>query len=117
VQHSVTQLLVSRFVPTHLDQRDQRTDDDCSTDKNAVSYILFDLTVIDVDADCGDLSDASLSTFVPESQCNMACTGDPIHYCGAGNRLTTYTWKGTMNIWHTPEVTGWYEVREYGLTL
>ncbi|KAF8346392.1 hypothetical protein F5887DRAFT_1073579 [Amanita rubescens] len=58
---------------------------------------------------CGDLSDASLSTFVPESQCNMACTGDPIHYCGAGNRLTLYTWKGTMNIWHTPKVTGWYE--------
>ncbi|KAF8346390.1 glyoxal oxidase N-terminus-domain-containing protein [Amanita rubescens] len=55
---------------------------------------------------CGDLSDVSLSTFVPESQCNMACTGDPIHFCGAGNLLTTYTWNGTMNVWHTPAVTG-----------
>ncbi|KAF8346395.1 copper radical oxidase [Amanita rubescens] len=35
---------------------------------------------------CGDSSDVSLSTFVPDSQCN-----------------------GTMNVWHTPEVTGWHE--------
>ena len=86
-------------------------DNDCSSDNNAVSYFLFNPTVIDVDAVCGDLSDVSLSTFVPDSQCNMACTGDPNHYCGGTNRLTLYTWQGTMNVWHTPEVTGRYEVR------
>ncbi len=91
-------------------------DNDGRPDKNAVSYFLFNPAVIDVDADCGDLSDVSLSKFVSDSQCNMACTGDPNHYCGATNLLTLYTRKGTMNVWHTPAVTGWYEVRGYGLT-
>ena len=82
-----------------------------SMDKNAVSYIFLYPAVIDVDVDCGDLTDISKTMFVNDTQCNMACTGDPLHYCGAGNRLTLYTWKGTMNVWHTPENTGWYEVR------
>ncbi|KAK2464992.1 hypothetical protein APHAL10511_003068 [Amanita phalloides] len=58
---------------------------------------------------CGDEINIKGLTFAPESQCNMACPGDPSHYCGAGNRLTLYTWDGTMNVWHTPAVTGWYE--------
>ena len=88
-----------------------------SMDKNAVSYILPYPTVIDADIDCGDLTDIAQTTFVNETQCNMACTGDPIHYCGAGNRLTLYTWQGTMNVWHTPANTGWYEVRARELPL
>ena len=83
-------------------------------DKNAVSYIFLYPAIVDVDVDCGDLTDVSQATFVNDIQCNMACTGDPIHSCGAANRLTLYTWKGTMNVWLTPTITGWYEVRARG---
>jgi hypothetical protein len=80
-------------------------------DRNAVSYIVLYPAAIDVDVDCGDLTDISQAKFVNDTQCDMACTGDPIHNCGAADRLTLYTWKGTMNVWNTPENTGWYEVR------
>ena len=61
---------------------------------------------------CGDISDVNTNggTFVPDSECNMPCSGDPIHFCGAGNRLTTYYWTGTpLYVWNTPENTGYYE--------
>ncbi|KAF8452229.1 hypothetical protein L210DRAFT_3499268 [Boletus edulis BED1] len=62
---------------------------------------------------CGDISDVTSNggTYVADSECNMACSGDPIHLCGAGNRLTTYYWNGTtpLYVWNTPENTGYYE--------
>ncbi|KAF8623873.1 hypothetical protein AX17_007275 [Amanita inopinata Kibby_2008] len=63
---------------------------------------------------CGDTTDIQQSgaTFADESQCDFTCSGDPTHYCGGALRLTLYTWNGTMNVWHTPGVTGRYEVRE-----
>jgi hypothetical protein len=48
----------------------------------------------------------------PESDCNMACPGDPIHLCGSGNRLQYYTWNSNTNplyVWHTPANTGRYQ--------
>ncbi|KAH8908759.1 hypothetical protein BR93DRAFT_502707 [Coniochaeta sp. PMI_546] len=38
---------------------------------------------------CGD-SLASSSASAPLSDCNMVCTGNPLEYCGAGNRLELY---------------------------
>ena len=61
---------------------------------------------------CGDISDVTANggTYVADSQCNMACSGDPVHLCGGGNRLTTYYWTGTpLYTWNTPENTGYYE--------
>ncbi|PSR84223.1 hypothetical protein PHLCEN_2v5511 [Hermanssonia centrifuga] len=58
---------------------------------------------------CGDVSDAQQSTFDVESECNIACAGDPIHLCGGESRLQYYAWNGTMNLWHQPENTGRYE--------
>lgn len=68
---------------------------------------------------CGDVSDitAAGGTYVSDSQCNMACSGDPIHLCGAGNRLSTYYWNGTMNAWNTPANTGYYEFLIGGLVV
>ncbi|KAF7290351.1 hypothetical protein HMN09_01293100 [Mycena chlorophos] len=61
---------------------------------------------------CGDESDviAANVTFAPESDCNLPCPGDPIHLCGAGNRIQYYKWEGTPPyVWHTPENIGYYE--------
>ncbi|KAG1865028.1 copper radical oxidase-like protein [Suillus subalutaceus] len=68
---------------------------------------------------CGDVSDITAvdGTYVSDSQCNMACSGDPIHLCGAGNRLSTYYWNGTMNTWNTPANTGYYEFLIGGLVV
>ena len=65
-------------------------------------------------ADCGDVSDLVDNSLgpAPESDCDIACSGDPIHLCGGAERLSVYEWVGEpLNVWHTPEVTGAYEVR------
>ncbi|KAK7047617.1 hypothetical protein VNI00_006385 [Paramarasmius palmivorus] len=60
---------------------------------------------------CGDSSDIASrdGQKVPESECSIVCSGDPTHFCGGGLRLQMYTWKGTVNVWHEPEVKGRYE--------
>ncbi|KAI6128107.1 copper radical oxidase-like protein [Pisolithus croceorrhizus] len=60
---------------------------------------------------CGDISDVvdNNGTFVSGSECNMPCSGDPAHLCGANNLMSAYYWNGTMNVWHTPENIGRYE--------
>ena len=43
------------------------------------------------------------ATSEPETDCNMACSGDPRYLCGAGNRLSYYNWIGPgMPIWNYP---------------
>ncbi|KAG6332530.1 hypothetical protein ID866_6559 [Astraeus odoratus] len=68
---------------------------------------------------CGDITDVAANNgqFVSDSQCNMACSGDPIHYCGAGNLLATYYWDGEMDVWNTPANTGYYEFLIGGLVV
>jgi len=60
---------------------------------------------------CGDITDVAANGgyYVADTQCNMLCSGDPTHLCGSNNLLTTYYWNGTMNTWHTPSNTGYYE--------
>ncbi|CAK5270562.1 unnamed protein product [Mycena citricolor] len=61
---------------------------------------------------CGDVSDVTKAnvTFAPEADCNLACPGDPIHLCGAGNRIQYYTWTGPAQyVWHTPTNIGYYD--------
>lgn len=45
-------------------------------------------------ADCGDIGDvaAAGATLQPNTDCFFKCPGDPEAICGAGNRLTYYTW-------------------------
>nr|ABD61574.1 copper radical oxidase [Phanerodontia chrysosporium] len=60
---------------------------------------------------CGDVSDATNNSggTAPDTACNIACSGDPVHNCGAGNLLSYYTYEGGLNTWHQPANTGRYE--------
>ena len=51
---------------------------------------------------CGDQSHvlAAGSKFMADSDCNMPCTGNASHICGAGNRISFYNWTG-------PPLTTW----------
>ncbi|KIJ67360.1 copper radical oxidase [Hydnomerulius pinastri MD-312] len=69
---------------------------------------------------CGDITDVTNNgdAYVSESDCNMPCSGDPIHLCGGASRLSTYYWNGTpMNVWNTPANTGYYEFLIGGLVV
>ena len=51
---------------------------------------------------CGDAQNAiDLGRgLVPETDCSMPCSGNSSYLCGAGNRMTYYTWGGTpLNQW------------------
>ncbi|KAI0120698.1 copper radical oxidase [Xylariales sp. AK1849] len=46
---------------------------------------------------CGDIADVvnkGRDSLQPESDCNVACSGDPTHICGGGNRISYYRWIG-----------------------
>ncbi|RDB22030.1 hypothetical protein Hypma_011026 [Hypsizygus marmoreus] len=60
---------------------------------------------------CGDAEDITGGGAVmgAESECSLPCPGDPLHLCGAGDRLSLYSWNGTMNVWHKPANIGRYE--------
>ncbi|KZT03065.1 copper radical oxidase [Laetiporus sulphureus 93-53] len=60
---------------------------------------------------CGDISDVLTNSpgFSEQSDCSMPCSGDPEHLCGGPERLQLYYWNGSLDVWHTPEVTGQYE--------
>jgi hypothetical protein len=62
---------------------------------------------------CGDVADITTNggTTAPETDCAMACSGDPSHLCGGAQRLQLYLWNGNLNNWQTPSNTGGYEVR------
>ncbi|KAN0132716.1 hypothetical protein V8E53_009387, partial [Lactarius tabidus] len=60
---------------------------------------------------CGDVADIADNggKTAAESDCEMPCTGDPLHLCGGTWRLQLYLWKGNLNIWSTPANIGGYE--------
>ncbi|KAH7925711.1 copper radical oxidase-like protein [Leucogyrophana mollusca] len=105
-----------RVLPYELDWTTNTTVDACLTQCAAFGYPAAGLEY-GQQCFCGDITDVTANggTFAPETDCNMACSGDPIHLCGAGDRLSLYYWSGTMNEWHTPENTGYYEFLIGGL--
>jgi hypothetical protein len=62
---------------------------------------------------CGDVEDITNNggTTALETDCTMACSGDPLHLCGGAQRLQLYLWNGTLNNWQVPANIGRYEVR------
>jgi hypothetical protein len=54
--------------------------------------------------DCGDVSGIPADVqLVPDSQCNMPCTGDPTSICGAWSLVSYYSWTGTpLQQWSYP---------------
>jgi hypothetical protein len=54
---------------------------------------------------CGDQANiaAAGAYFTPDSDCNMACTGNASYLCGAGNRISFYNWTGSpLTAWNFP---------------
>ncbi|KAF7328277.1 hypothetical protein MVEN_02567600 [Mycena venus] len=69
---------------------------------------------------CGDLSDVQAAgvKFAPESDCNLPCPGDPIHLCGAGNRIQYYVWTGAPPyVWNNPQNKGYYDFLVPGIVV
>ncbi|KAI0287168.1 copper radical oxidase [Russula brevipes] len=66
---------------------------------------------------CGDVADITNNggTIAAETDCSMACSGDPLHLCGGAQRLQLYLWNGNLNTWNTPANTGRYEYLIAGL--
>ena len=62
---------------------------------------------------CGDVADITNNggTTAAPTNCNVACSGDPLHLCGGPGFLQLYLWNGNLNNWQTPANTGQYEVR------
>jgi hypothetical protein len=48
---------------------------------------------------CGDIANVvpNGATLQAETDCNMPCTGNATQICGAGNRLSYYTWNSTLS--------------------
>jgi hypothetical protein len=56
---------------------------------------------------CGDTFDIGPDVqTVPDSQCDQLCTGDTIHYCGAGNLLSYYVWEGDTALYQWTYASG-----------
>ncbi|KAL4076636.1 glyoxal oxidase [Scleroderma yunnanense] len=100
----------SRVFPYEIDWTNNNTVDACLNQCAAFGYPAAGLEY-GSQCFCGDITDVAANGgyYVADSQCNMACSGDPIHFCGSNNLLTTYYWNGTMNVWNTPSNTGFYE--------
>ncbi|TBU26664.1 hypothetical protein BD311DRAFT_666990 [Dichomitus squalens] len=98
-----------RLFPNKIVQPTNNSIDNCLNQCAAFGYPAAG-TEFGQECYCGDVSDTDASPgFAPESDCNIACPGDPIHLCGGGNRLSYYKWNGVMNDWKTPANTGFYE--------
>ncbi|KAJ7583869.1 hypothetical protein C8J56DRAFT_1054387 [Mycena floridula] len=63
-----------------------------------------------VECYCGDSTDViqKNSTQIADSQCNVQCSGDPIHLCGGGLKFNLYE-APARDIWNQPAITGRYE--------
>ncbi|KAI0246523.1 copper radical oxidase [Lactifluus subvellereus] len=66
---------------------------------------------------CGDVADITNNkgTTAPETDCSMACSGDPSRLCGGNQRLQLYLWNGNLFTWDTPANTGRFEYLVPGL--
>ncbi|KAH7906672.1 copper radical oxidase-like protein [Hygrophoropsis aurantiaca] len=105
-----------RMLPYELDWPTNNTVDACLNQCASYGYPAAGLEYGE-QCFCGDITDVTNNggVFAPETDCNMPCSGDPIHLCGAGDRLSMYYWSGSMNVWHTPGNTGYYEFLIGGL--
>ncbi|KAF7334608.1 hypothetical protein MVEN_02290900 [Mycena venus] len=100
----------TRVFPWEIDNTDTNSATACLSQCAAFGYTAGGMEY-GYQCFCGDVSDvmASNVTLQPESDCNKACPGDPIHLCGGGNRIQYYVWTGPAHVWHKPKVTGRYE--------
>ncbi|KAJ7113154.1 galactose oxidase [Mycena epipterygia] len=96
-----------RVFPWEIDNTNNNSAPACLDQCAAFGYTAGGMEFV-----CGDVSDVTKSnvTLQPESDCNLPCSGDPIHLCGGGDRIQYYVWTGPAHVWHMPNITGRYEV-------
>lgn len=85
----------SRTLPYQLILAENNTATNCLDQCAAFGYMAGGMEYGE-ECYCGDIADvtASGATLQPETDCNMACSGNGSYICGAGNRLSYYTWQG-----------------------
>ncbi|GJE95267.1 copper radical oxidase [Phanerochaete sordida] len=110
-QGCIQENTTTRVFPYQLILPSNNSAETCLTQCAAFGYPAAGMEFAD-ECYCGDVSDFTTNSpgVAPASDCNIACSGDPIHLCGGANRLSYYTWNGDLNVWHTPANTGQYEI-------
>ncbi|EKM51417.1 uncharacterized protein PHACADRAFT_263528, partial [Phanerochaete carnosa HHB-10118-sp] len=109
-QGCIQENTTARVFPWQLILPTNNSAETCLSQCSAFGYGAAGMEFAD-ECYCGDVSDFTNNSpgFANETDCNIACSGDAIHICGGANRLSYYTWNGSLNVWHTPEVIGEYE--------
>ncbi|KAF2119334.1 hypothetical protein BDV96DRAFT_343140 [Lophiotrema nucula] len=89
-QGCITDTVTSRTLPAKSTQNNANTWTSCASFCDGYMYFGVEYGS---ECYCGDrLANAtsSPSSFAPESECNMACSGDSTAQCGAANRLNVF---------------------------
>lgn len=92
---------VKRVFPYQIDDYDNNSATTCLSQCGKYGYGAAG-TEYGRQCFCGDQAHviAAGSVFMPESDCNMPCTGNQSQLCGAGNRISFYNWTGTpLDAW------------------
>lgn len=96
---------VARTFPYELVMTDNNTAENCLSQCSEYGYAHGGMEYGN-QCFCGDASDidAAGATLQPESDCNMACSGNATYICGAGNRISYYRWGGDdpLYVWNYP---------------
>ncbi|KAI0315679.1 copper radical oxidase [Amylostereum chailletii] len=100
----------ARVFPYQIINTNNNTADACLSQCAAFGYPAAGMEFGD-ECWCGDVDDITNNggAPAPESDCSIACSGDPIHLCGGAERLQLYLWNGSLNVWHQPSNIGRYE--------
>lgn len=96
---------VARTFPNELVLENNNTAENCLTQCSDYGYAHGGMEY-GSQCYCGDAEDidAAEATLMPESDCNMACSGNATYICGAGNRISYYRWgdDDPLYVWNYP---------------
>ncbi|KAF8242298.1 hypothetical protein K440DRAFT_591049 [Wilcoxina mikolae CBS 423.85] len=93
---------VARTFPYQIILTNNNTATNCLTQCSTFGYGAGGMEFGD-ECYCGDATDITNAgrTLQPESDCNVACSGNASYICGGGNRISYYSWTGTpLNSWN-----------------
>ncbi|KAI0246520.1 copper radical oxidase [Lactifluus subvellereus] len=105
-----------RVFPYQIILANNNTAQNCLSQCSAFGYPAAGMEFGD-ECWCGDVADITNNggKTAPETECSMACSGDPLHLCGGTRRLQLYLWNGNLFTWNTPTNIGRYEYLVPGL--
>ncbi|KAF8534900.1 putative glyoxal oxidase precursor [Trichophaea hybrida] len=93
---------VARTFPYQIILTNNNTATNCLTQCSTFGYGAGGMEFGD-ECYCGDATDVTNAgrTLQPETDCNVACSGNASYICGGGSRISYYTWTGTpLNSWN-----------------